>query len=507
MRLSDPLDPVPGPSLGGDSVLNRLLMSPSWLLLSSSLLLLSPPSFPYFLPLLFLSSLLLLLSLHSLLRVFLWLLLSVFVLLSPPWLLLLPIVVSYFVSSVVCHFFCLLLLSSPPILRRLLPPTSMPLSPPLGFLASPPMFHRLSSLGLCRLSSLVFLLSLPWLLPLTLSFLLVLWLLLLLCPLLSPLCRLWFLLPALPSLSLVSPRFHSPPLTPQLVLALRLLGFCIRLVRESLFMIILVPLVLPAMYLFVTMIMMTLLTEAIKSPLPWKAEFSKAFHEVISLITGLFPHPKPSSTSPSDNLYPWLDVFGTSQRRKPCVFLTLFDKLSEVSKEIDEKFYKATDDKMASSALPHWSDVYRLGDLADFHKAPKTNESFSRPLHKPVSTSRYVSLSLEDSTKLEACIWGQIESQSFSFWDLVAIFEFLIKDANCVPDDEVFHQLVSSMTSSINSQAKASFSAAAFLKQKQRETLVSHLPGSMHASVKRALLSTPSSSSLFAEDVIKDSLT
>ena len=36
---------------------------------------------------------------------------------------------------------------------------------------------------------------------------------------------------------------------------------------------------------------------------------------------------------------------------------------------------------------------------------------------------------------------------------------------------------------------------------------VSHLPPSAHASVKHALLSTPSMSSLFAEDVIKESLT
>ena len=150
-----------------------------------------------------------------------------------------------------------------------------------------------------------------------------------------------------------------------------------------------------------------------------------------------------------------------------------------MSKEINEKFRKASDDKK---------------------KASKINENFSRLLSKPVSTSRYVSLSLEDSAKLEACIRGQIESQSFSLWALSAIFEYL-KDANCVSDDEVFHQLVSSMTTSINSQAKASFSAAAFLKQKRWETLVSHLPASAHTLLK------PSSSSFFAEDVIEDSLT
>ena len=58
-----------------------------------------------------------------------------------------------------------------------------------------------------------------------------------------------------------------------------------------------------------------------------------------------------------------------------CLFLTK----SSVSKEGNEKFRKAKDDrKKASSALLHWGDVYRLGALPNFHKAPKINENFSR---------------------------------------------------------------------------------------------------------------------------------
>ena len=55
-------------------------------------------------------------------------------------------------------------------------------------------------------------------------------------------------------------------------------------------------------------------------------------------------------------------------------------------------------------------DVYRLGDLHDFYKAPKINGSFSHLLDKPVSISQYVSLLLDESAKLEACTRGQIES-------------------------------------------------------------------------------------------------
>ena len=114
------------------------------------------------------------------------------------------------------------------------------------------------------------------------------------------------------------------------------------------------------------------------SPSLGKGNFSKSFQEMISLITGFFPHSKSSVTSSSDELIPWLDVFGNTCRCSPRVFLNLFDKLPAISKEVEEKFSKA------SSALPQWGEVYRLGDLEKFHKAPKVNESFSRLLNKPI---------------------------------------------------------------------------------------------------------------------------
>ena len=238
-----------------------------------------------------------------------------------------------------------------------------------------------------------------------------------------------------------------------------------------------------------------------------KADFSRAFHEVVTLITGFFPHATPSSSSSCVGSFPWMDICGTSLSRDPRIFLSLFDKLSVLSKAVNEKFRKTADEKQkTSTALLHWGDVYRLGDKPDFHKAPKVNESFSRLLDKPVSSSRYVALSLEDTSKLETCMCGLIESQSFSLWSIVTMFEFL-KDANCVPEDSIFRQLIVSMTTALNSQAKASFSVAAFLQQALRESFVSHLPGSTHPSVKHALLSTPSSSDLFDEEVIRYSLT
>ena len=64
---------------------------------------------------------------------------------------------------------------------------------------------------------------------------------------------------------------------------------------------------------------------------------------------------------------------------------------------MDDKFRKAT------SVLPTWGDIYRLGDLEGYHKARKINESFSHLLDKPVTSSRCIAVSLDECAKLESC--------------------------------------------------------------------------------------------------------
>ena len=235
-----------------------------------------------------------------------------------------------------------------------------------------------------------------------------------------------------------------------------------------------------------------------ESPALGKSGLLPAFREVISLITGFFPAAKPADSTASVDLSPWFDDFGTACCRDPRVFLSLFDKLAPVKQDIDDKFQKAADEKKKANNA--------VEDLCKLHKVPKINESFSRLLDKPVSTSHHVSLSSDELAKLWTCIREMIKSQSFSLWALASVFAFL-KDSGCTPEDNIFHQLILSSTIPRNSQVKASFSAASFLKQKRWETLVSHLPSATHASVKHALLTSPSSSSLFAEDMIRNSLT
>ena len=107
----------------------------------------------------------------------------------------------------------------------------------------------------------------------------------------------------------------------------------------------------------------------------------------------------------------------------PCIFLTLFEKLLAVSEEVSEKLRKAANNKKkTSSALPTWDDMYHLSDYPEFHEAPKLIENFSHLLEKTLSNSLSIALSLDETCKLEMCLRGMIESQSFALWALVTSF-------------------------------------------------------------------------------------
>ena len=119
---------------------------------------------------------------------------------------------------------------------------------------------------------------------------------------------------------------------------------------------------------------------------------------MVNLTIGFFPHAKLDSPSLATESFLWLDVINVPQQRNPRIFLTLFDKLAVVSKEVLERFQKAAlGKKKTSSALPGWGDVYRLSNLPEFHKASKLSESFSLLLEKTLASSRTIVLSLDKS--------------------------------------------------------------------------------------------------------------
>ena len=168
------------------------------------------------------------------------------------------------------------------------------------------------------------------------------------------------------------------------LLPLRALGFCL-LTRHVNILIRLLALCMPISQTPVlSMMVMTRRQRGRRTRLPWeKRESSQIFHEVVNLIVGFFPRANLDSPSSSTESFPWLNFVNVPQQRDPLVFLTLFEKLVAVSKEISEQFQKAVQGKKkTSSALPGWGNVYQLSNLPDFHKALKLNESFSCLLDK-----------------------------------------------------------------------------------------------------------------------------
>ena len=230
-----------------------------------------------------------------------------------------------------------------------------------------------------------------------------------------------------------------------------------------------------------------------------------AFRQVLLFIASFFPHALPSESQPP-NLGAWFQGSGDERRKEPRVYLSCFDKIKDLLTEIDRKVtVNAKDQGRSRSVLPSWGDIYRLHDLPNSYTAAPLNPQFTRLLNKSVPTSCYVSLLLEDCSRLETCMRGLVGSQSYASWAIASIFAFL-RDAGLSPSDEGFNKVVSSLSVALTAQAKASYAASAFLQQIRRETYVAHLPEHTHDAVKHALLSTPSEESLFSEEVIQRSL-
>ena len=176
------------------------------------------------------------------------------------------------------------------------------------------------------------------------------------------------------------------------------------------------------------------------------------------------------------------------------VFLACFDRILSIMSEVEDRMLtSARGRKKAVNVLPSWGNIYKMCDFPDLHKAPPINDQFSCLLDKPLAPSHHIAMSIDECLRLETCIRGLVESQSFSSWAMASVFAFL-RDANLALEDEGFHKLVSSLSVAHNSQAKASFAASEYLKQKRRETYVSLLPSHTHDSVRHALLFSKSSS-------------
>ena len=146
-------------------------------------------------------------------------------------------------------------------------------------------------------------------------------------------------------------------------------------------------------------------------------------------LTGVFPVAKPRT--PPLLFCHWFDDFGSEHRRAPRVLLSLFfHHTDSCDMDLVEMF------PLKAVVCIAW------GDLPGFSMAP---------------------------CLLDACLRGMIESLSFSLWTVASIF-FSLEDSGCIPEKDIFLQLISSLTVFLNLQATTSFASASFQKPKQWET-------------------------------------
>ena len=155
-----------------------------------------------------------------------------------------------------------------------------------------------------------------------------------------------------------------------------------------------------------------------------RSETTGAFHQVLSFIASFFLDALPSHSQPPV-IASWFHGFGDDRKKEPRVYLSCFDKIKDLMVEIDRKVTAtAKDQRHSCSVFPSWGNIYRLRDLPSSHSAAPLNPQFSRLLNKSVPSSRYVSLSLEDCARLEACMRGLVGSQSYASWAMASIFAF-----------------------------------------------------------------------------------
>ena len=158
------------------------------------------------------------------------------------------------------------------------------------------------------------------------------------------------------------------------------------------------------------------------------SESQGVFRQVVCLISTLFPESCPRDVKPVDPAS-WFRGFGDSKQRNPKVFLACFDRIHSIMSEVEDHLLtSARGGKKVVNILQSWGDIYKLCDYSDLHKAPLVNEQFSRLLDKPLAP-RHIAMSIDECSRLETCIRGLVESQSFSCWAMISIFAFL-RDAN-----------------------------------------------------------------------------
>ena len=120
-----------------------------------------------------------------------------------------------------------------------------------------------------------------------------------------------------------------------------------------------------------------------------------------------------------------------------------------------------------------------------------------------MSSKRSLSLSFDETAKVESLAKGLLDSQSMSFWRFSALLHWLKELGFVPPDPALFEQLVQSLSLSFVGAASSSAVLATYFQAKHREGVLSHFPLHVGLHFRRDLASSSfSGPDLFDEEVL-----
>lgn len=227
-------------------------------------------------------------------------------------------------------------------------------------------------------------------------------------------------------------------------------------------------------------------------------------NEVFKLIWAFHPESIPEPSNPPkgcalEKIYSSKVKEGKSEHR-----VNLYDRISEVIQDVRNRFQSSlSEGKVSLCPLPHKKKLYLAPDSPDLAGSPEPNVALGR-LSAPVSQKRSLSISYDECSRLESLGRHQLENNSFSFWLLSTLLNFIKESGFVPPDPSIFEALIQSFSISLVNSSNIAASIATFLQVKRREGILSHLPPHVQQFQKTQLLSSPlAGQDLFEQETIE----
>ena len=232
------------------------------------------------------------------------------------------------------------------------------------------------------------------------------------------------------------------------------------------------------------------------------------FHELWELVVSFFPQAKVEGDRPPP------PKFLAKANEEPVPVnvsgrFGLYDRLKRLKEDLAFKVKAgAKESKKASTVLPRRRGAYKVVGEDALTPAPPLNELYRRLTFSKPSNNASVSVPLEELRRLEGALVSLQETQSFSFWLVAALFEYLRSNGFVPPDGPLFSRLEDSLSLALVDQARTALSLSAFSVLTRRAHFLKFASLVPEGQKAKLLGSDPFGKDLFdgeiLEEIVKD---